>query len=79
MTDSLADILGKRSYNEPPEVGIIKRFIKETFDAEAQVAVQERQIIIGVRSAALAGSLRMRLHELKKLCETDKRLIIRIG
>lgn len=79
MTDSLADLLGKRNFEEPPEVRIIKEFIRERFDVDASVLVQQRQIIIGVQGSSLAGALRMHLHQLQKLCATDKRLVIRIG
>lgn len=79
MTDSLANILGGRAPAEPTEVRIIKNFVLENFKTSVGVTVQERQIIITVRGAALAGALRTRLHKLKKLCETDKRLVIRIS
>jgi len=79
MSHSLADILGKQNYDEPPEIGIIKSFIKDSYDSSSQVAVQQSQIIIIVSNAALAGTLRMHLHELKRLCQTKKRLVIRIG
>lgn len=79
MTESLGDILGGRAPHEPPEMRIIKRFVREKFKSDAGVAIQERQIIITVRGAALAGTLRMHLHELKTMCQTEKRLIIRIS
>lgn len=79
MPDSLADILGKRSYDEPPEVTIIKNYIREKLRSDASVAIRERQIIITVKGAALAGALRMHLYQLKELCKTEKRLIIRIS
>lgn len=79
MTDSLADILGRQRFEEPPEVKIIKDFVQDKFKSNASVTIQTHQIIIGVSSAALAGTLRMHLHELQKLCQTEKRLVIRIG
>ncbi len=78
MADKIADLLMKRDFDEPPEVRLIKEFIRKQLDADAGVAVQQHQIIIEVKGAALAGALRMQLHKLKKLCATDKRLIIRI-
>lgn len=78
MTDSLADILGKRSYDEPLEVVIIKKFVREKYKSDVGVTLQQQQIVITVRGAALAGTLRMHLHTLKKLCQTEKRLVIRI-
>lgn len=79
MTDSLADILGRQKYNPPDEISIIKQFVIERFQHTPNVAIQQSQIIIVVPNSALAGSLRMYLHELKELCKTNKRLVIRIG
>jgi hypothetical protein len=79
MTDSLADLLKKRQHNEPPEISVIKQFLNDRFQATGTITIRDKQIIIGVSSAALAGTLRMHLHELQELCKTDKRLVIRIG
>lgn len=79
MTDSLGDILGRERFVEPPEVEVIKHFLKENFEAGCRITVQPRQIIIAVQGASLAGALRMRLHELQALCQTQKRLVIRIN
>lgn len=78
MADKIADLLIKRDFDEPPEVRLIKDFIRKRFDAESSVSLQTHQIIIQVKGAALAGALRMQIHELAKLCASDKRLVIRI-
>ncbi|MBI1857464.1 hypothetical protein HY003_04285 [Candidatus Saccharibacteria bacterium] len=79
MTDSLADILGEKQFETPDIVVIIKNFVKEKFQSTASITIQTNQIIIEVGSSALAGTLRMHLHALQKLCDTEKRLVIRIG
>lgn len=79
MSNSLNDILQYTRHNEPPEIEIIKSFVTEHFRHTPQVTIRETQIIIGVPSAALAGTLRMHLHELEALCQTKKRLVIRIS
>lgn len=79
MSDSLGDLLTGRRPEEPAEVQVIKQFMLDNYQATAGVAVRDGQIIIQVASSALAGTLRMRLHELKELCATNKRLIIRVG
>ncbi len=76
---SIADILASRAREEPAEIAIIKEFVRETFRSQVSVSMQTRQIIITTPSAALAGSLRMHSHTLRELCQTDKKLIIRIG
>ncbi len=79
MSDSLSEILQYTRRDEPPEIGIIKSFVFKHYKITPQVAVRETQVIIGVPSAALAGTLRMHLHELEALCQTKKRLVIRIS
>lgn len=79
MADSLQDILENRNYDEPPEVKVIKTFLRDNYKVDCVVSVNPRQIIIGVKGASLAGALRMRLHELQALCQTQKRLVIRIN
>lgn len=79
MTESLQDLLHKRDNHVPPEVAIIKTFIHEQFNASASVTVQEKQIIIAVAGASLAGALRQKLPQLQSKLDTTKRLVIRIG
>jgi hypothetical protein len=79
MAQSLADLLPHGRYDEPPEVQIIKEFVQEKFHRPVQVTLQQNQILIQVQGSALAGALRTHLHELQELCQTDKRLVLRIG
>lgn len=78
MADSIGDLLIKRDFEEPPEVRLIKDFIRKRFDVDVSVSIQQHQIIIGVAGSALAGALRMHLHELQRLVASEKRLVIRI-
>ncbi len=79
MTNSLGDLLPQGRFEEPPEVRIIKDFVQEKFQQPVKVSIQQTQIIVHVQGSALAGALRTSLHELQALCQTDKRLVIRIG
>jgi len=79
MADQIKDLLPKRRYEEPPEVQTIKTFVMDKYQQPVGVTVQPNQILINVKSAALAGALRTHMHELQKLCQTDKRLVLRIG
>lgn len=79
MSESLSDILAGRVPQEPPEVAIIKHFVRDEFQAACGVSISQQQIVIQVRSAALAGALRPHLHTLKAACKTSKRLMVRIG
>jgi hypothetical protein len=77
--DNLGDILGKKQFDEPPEIKIIKKYVADNFKSTVSITVKPKTIIISASNAALAGTLRMHIHELSELCKTDKRLAIRIG
>jgi len=79
MTTNIADILGRKQFEEPHEIEIIKDYLNQKFQSTAHVKIQEKRIVISVSNAALAGALRMQLHSLQDLCRTEKRLIIRIS
>lgn len=76
---NLDDLLGKYGPKEPAEVAAIKQYILENLQAPASVALQGGAILITVRSAALANTLRFHVAKLRAAAHTDKRLIIRIG
>ena len=77
--DSLQSILSNKDYDEPPEISSIKKYVQAEFGIAVGVQLRERDIIISVPSAALANTLRLRGPELKRRCQTDKRLTFRIG
>lgn len=76
--DSLDSILQRKDFDEPPEMASIKQYVKDEFDAAVSVQVRDRDIIIEVRSAALANTLRLRTPDIKRKCKIDKRLTFRI-
>ncbi len=78
--DSLFNILSNRMPDEPPEIRLIKGYVREHFRENVHVAVRERDIVVTVRSSALAGTLRTRGSDiLRKAGSPDKRLVFRIG
>jgi hypothetical protein len=76
---SIGDILAGKKFAVPSEVKIIKKFVRDKFDSDVTITVQAKQIIIGCKSAALAGTLRMHSHELSELTASKKRLVFRVG
>jgi hypothetical protein len=77
--DSLASLLGNKDFDEPAEVQAIKKYVQDEFKSDVSVMVRERDIVIGVSSAALANTLRLRSPDMKRRCQLDKRLTFRIG
>lgn len=71
-------LLAGRRMAEPPEIAIIKDFVQSKFNHSPEVGISEKQIIITVQGAGLAGALRPFLSQLQESCNTSKRLIIRI-
>jgi hypothetical protein len=79
MANSLADILGDKNFDEPTESVAIKRYVKEQFNSDVSVKVQEKEILITVPSPALANTLRLHTVQIKRFAATDKKLFFRIG
>ena len=79
MADKIGDVIDLDRFAEPDEIQIIREFLQDKFNSTGQVKIQDTQIIISVHGAALAGALRVHLHELQQRCNTKKRLVIRIN
>lgn len=77
--DSLRDILSNKDFDEPEEIKIIKEYVFRTFQSEVEVVVRDKDILISAPSAALANTLRLRGPYIKKLLQTEKRLIFHMG
>ncbi len=77
--DSLGSILGDKDFDEPPEMSSIKKYVQDEFKVAVSVLVRDKDIVIGVPNAALANTLRLRGPDIKRRCQTDKRLTFRIG
>jgi hypothetical protein len=77
--DNLSDILMRKDYDQPQEVTTIKRYVDEHFKAAVGVSIQAKTITITARSSSLVNSLRMHTVQLQRACQTDKRIIFRIG
>jgi hypothetical protein len=77
--DSLHAILSNKDFDEPPEMTSIKKYVQDEFQTSVSVLVRENDIVIGVPSAALANTLRLRGPDIKRRCQLDKRLTFRIG
>lgn len=78
MSDSLFDILSKKNFDEPAESVAIKRYVQEQFQADAEVTLREKNILVTVAGASLANSLRFRVRDVQKAAHTTKRIVIRI-
>lgn len=78
MSDSLADVLAHKDFDEPPEMKAIKTFVRETFDEDCEVLVRDRDIVVTVRSSSLANALRLKINDLRNAAITDKRIMFRI-
>lgn len=78
MTDSIENLLKKRNYSEPEEISIIRDFVFKKYGKVPGLKITGNRIIICVPNAALAGALRMDLHELSKKIKTKHELSVLI-
>jgi AmiR/NasT family two-component response regulator len=77
--DDIRQLLENRVFDEPSEIKIIKKFIKNSFGEECLVKVSKLNINIIVSNSALAGALKEDLEDLKKQLGSQKRISISIG
>jgi hypothetical protein len=78
MTESIENLLKKRDYSEPEEISIIRNYVFKKYGKVPGLKITGKKIIIFVPSAALAGALRMDLHELEQKIKTKHELSIQI-
>ena len=76
--DSLGSILSGKDFDEPPEMAGIKKYVQDEFKVAVSVLVRDKDIVISVPNAALANTLRLRGPDIKRHCQTTKRLTFRI-
>lgn len=77
--DSIKDLLTQKDFEQPDEIQQIKDFVKSKFGEEPKVKITQKNIIISVSNASLAGAMRMHLYHLSKEIQTDKKLLLRIN
>ncbi|MBX6334390.1 hypothetical protein IRY61_03570 [Candidatus Saccharibacteria bacterium] len=77
--ESVAEILGRYSPEEPDEIGAIKRYILQEFGVKARVGLHGETLVVTVHSAALANALRLKILALQKAANTKRKIMFRIG
>lgn len=78
MAHSLTDLLSRKDFDEPPEIQSIKAYVITVFQADIEVMVRERDIVLITSSAPLANNLRLHLADLRDVAGTNKKIVIRI-
>lgn len=79
MTESLGNILNKKSYGEPPEIAKIKNFVREIIGTEPRVSIKSNTYFVTVPNASAAGALRVHIYKLERDLGQGKRVVLRIG
>jgi hypothetical protein len=77
--ESVAEILGRYSPQEPDEIEAVKRYILKEFGTKARVGLHGETLVITVRSASLANALRLKMLALQKAANTKRKIMFRIG
>lgn len=77
--DSINDLLADKNFNEPPEIGAIKKYIRDKYRSDASITMRERDIVVAVKSAALASRLRFDMQDMVAKTGATKKIVLRIG
>lgn len=79
MGAQLGDILQDRNYSEPPEIQLIKEFVKNEVGIVPTVKVTPDTLIVTLPSAAAAGTLRFKLFQLQRQLGHTRKIILKIS
>lgn len=79
MEDIGSILSGKRPPQTPPEITVIKTYVREQLDEPCSVRISQSTIQIIVSHGTIATELRSHLVSLQEQLATDKRLRISIG
>jgi hypothetical protein len=77
--DSIADILGKRSYEEPASSQKLRYAVQELLRAPCTVSSRKDELIVTVPTSFHAQELRFALPKLQKQTGLKERIKIRIA
>jgi hypothetical protein len=78
MSDSIADLLARKDFDEPAEMRAIKTFVRDVFDEPCEVLLRDRDIVVTVSSSSLANALRLKMNDLRKAAKIERRIVLRI-
>lgn len=78
MADSLFNILSDKDFDQPQQLVAIKGYVQRHWGQEIQAKMSNKNVVITVKSAALASTIRMHIPAIQKECDIDGKLIIKI-
>ncbi len=79
MAESLFSILSSKDFDEPVEITAVKSYIARHFNTEVPVGLKQKNILISVPSAAMAGAVRAHVYRMIEECSLPGKVIIRIS
>lgn len=77
--DNIRDILSRKDFDMPAEMQAIKEYVRRHYDAEVEITMQPRNIVVKASSSALIATLRLNAPALQAAAKTEKRLVFRVG
>ena len=76
--DSLQEILSRKKFSPPDEIGAIKDYVSRKYKANCSVRLQRGALIVSMPGAALAATLQLERQKMVKACRLEgKKLVIR--
>lgn len=76
--ESINSVLSNRDFKEPEEISRLKDYISKKYDADSQIKISQKGLVIMVRNSSLANTLRLSLPEIQKQLKIEQKLFIRI-
>lgn len=76
--ENIKDLILNRNFKEPDEIQILKKYIKNTYNADCMIKINNSGITVSVGSSGLASVLQQETIKLKKLIGSNKTISINI-
>ena len=77
--ESINTLLSNRDFEEPEEVSKLKVYITRKYEADSQIRISSKGLVIIVKSSSLANVIRLSLPEIKRQLAIEQKLFIKIA
>lgn len=77
--DSLQEIMGRKNFQPPNEMEVIKQYIERRYNSACRVKIERDTITLSLPGSALAATVQMERQSLIDSCGLNKKLFVRYG
>ena len=77
--DSLQEIMGRKNFDAPDEIKLVKEYILRRYKSRCSVRLERDRLVLLLPGSALAATVQLEREQLIEACNINKKLFIRYG